>query len=68
MANLKWLYSLFSGNTEAEFSGNTEAENASINGLRSAQTRAFENNSQEFMFDSLMDVPFEPIDILWPRH
>jgi hypothetical protein len=60
MANLKWLYALFSGNTETE-------SNA-INGLKPAETRAFENNSQELMFDSLMDVPFEPIDILWPRH
>jgi hypothetical protein len=60
MANLKWLYALLSGNTETGI--------ASANGLKPDETRTFENNSQEFMFDSLMDVPFEPVDILWPRH
>ena len=60
MANLKWLYALLSGNTET---GNT-----STAGLKPAETPTIENNSQEFMFDSLMDVPFEPVDILWPRH
>ena len=60
MANLKWLYSLLSGNTKAE--------SVIISGLKPAETRTFENNGQEFMFDSLMDVPFEPVDILWPRH
>ena len=60
MANLKWLYALLSGNAETG--------SASTNGLKPAETRTFESNSQEFMFDSLMDVPFEPIDVLWPRH
>lgn len=60
MANLKWLYTLLSANTESE--------GASLNRLSPDEARSFEKNSQEFMFDSLMDVPRERVDGLRPRH
>jgi hypothetical protein len=57
MANLKWLYALLSGNTETK-----------SDSLHEPKVDDSQSNSQEFMFDSLMDVPFEPVDILWPCH
>ena len=60
MANLKWLYALISGNTETG--------SDSLNPPGSDETRSFEKNSQEFMFDSLMDVPRERVVGWRPRH
>jgi hypothetical protein len=59
MAKLNWLYSLLAGHAERGLD--------SIGEPKAADTRAFENNRHEFMFDSLMDVPFERVDSWRPR-
>lgn len=55
MVNLYWLSSLLTQNADA------------IGGQGPAKTQALGQNRREFMFDSLMDVPTEPIDKERPR-
>lgn len=55
MVNLFWLSSLLTQNADA------------IGGQGPAKTQALGQNRREFMFDSLMDVPTEPIDKERPR-